>query len=70
MLWFSVVVSVAKKKNDVLFWFWFWLFDERLKTTLVCECKNKYLEYKCWFSKVVVVGSPPRFINSLDSDIG
>lgn len=40
---------------------------------LICECKEKYLDYSqevCWFSKVAVVSSSPRFMTWLTLEIG
>lgn len=44
-----------------------------LRTTCVCDYKAKYLEFTSglgWFSKVVIVDSPPRSITSLSLGSG
>lgn len=55
--WLCFTVMVSPLHREVL-----------LGTILICGCKDKYLKCSlglCWLSKLVVVGSPPRFMTSL-----
>lgn len=68
---FSLMVSICYEEMFLFFFFFF--FEEMflwwgVRLTLICGDKNKYLECSwelCWFSKVVIIDSPPNSTTSL-----